>query len=97
MQPSVPASLSIERLRSQVSGRVVGPDDSAYDELRAIGEGGYRPSSRRHRATGGRAATWPSSWTWRGRPDSSWPYGPAVTARPGTARRTAASSWTCAT
>ena len=41
MQPSRSASLSVERLRSQVAGRVIGPDDGDYDELRAIAEGGY--------------------------------------------------------
>ena len=34
-------SVSIDQLRTDVSGRVIGPDDGDYDELRAIAEGGY--------------------------------------------------------
>jgi FAD binding domain/Berberine and berberine like len=34
--PTTAASLDVARLRTQLSGRVIGPDDAAYDEARAV-------------------------------------------------------------
>jgi FAD/FMN-containing dehydrogenase len=47
MQPPLPAGLSIDALRSRVTGRVVGPDDRDYDDLRTIAAGGFdtRPAA----------------------------------------------------
>jgi FAD/FMN-containing dehydrogenase len=41
MPPSTLPDLSVSRLRTEVAGRVVVPGDPGYDELRAVGEGGF--------------------------------------------------------
>jgi FAD/FMN-containing dehydrogenase len=41
VHPSTSPDLPIAQLRTEVTGRVVAPGDAAYDELRAIGEGGF--------------------------------------------------------
>ncbi len=41
MPPSVPNGISILRLRAQLRGRVVTPDDPTYDQARAICSGGF--------------------------------------------------------
>ena len=64
---SSPTAVSISRLRTQVSGRVVAPDDPDYDQARTIF---YRDFGRRPQVIvqAADAATSPASLRWRALP-----------------------------
>ena len=38
---STPTSISIPKLRADVRGQVIGPDDAEYDQARAVFYGGF--------------------------------------------------------
>ena len=38
---TTPTSISIPKLRADVSGQVIGPDDAEYDQARAVFYGGF--------------------------------------------------------
>jgi hypothetical protein len=86
-------TISVPRLREQVNGRVITPDDPGYDQTRQVFYGGFD----RHPQVIVQAADADDVATvvgWRARAGWSWRSAAAGTARPGTAPPTGGSCWT---
>jgi len=77
--PAPTSSISISRLRADLKGRVIAPDDAGYDEARTIFPGGID----RRRLSSSDSQTPPMSRTSSrslARGGKSWPFVAAVTA-----------------